>query len=84
MENEKTALRTVKVIGHRNPDTDSICSAIAYSRLKAAVDPGHSYEPCRAGLLNRETEFALEHFGAQPPSFTPTWPPRSETWTCAG
>ncbi len=67
MENEKTALRTVKVIGHRNPDTDSICSAIAYSRLKAAVDPGHSYEPCRAGLLNRETEFALEHFGAQPP-----------------
>ena len=67
MENEKTALRTVKVIGHRNPDTDSICSAIAYSRLKAAVDPGHSYEPCRTGLLNRETEFALEHFGAQPP-----------------
>ncbi len=67
MENEKTALRTVKVIGHRNPDTDSICSAIAYSRLKAAVDPGHSYEPCRAGLLNRETEFALAHFGAQPP-----------------
>ena len=67
MGNETTAARTVKVIGHRNPDTDSICSAIAYSRLKAAVDGTHSYEPCRAGLLNRETEFVLEHFGAQPP-----------------
>ena len=67
MGNETTAARTVKVIGHRNPDTDSICSAIAYSRLKTAVDGTHSYEPCRAGLLNRETEFVLEHFGAQPP-----------------
>ena len=84
MENEKTALRTVKVIGHRNPDTDSICSAIAYSRLKAAVDPGHSYEPCRAGLLNRETEFALEHFGAQPPQLYTDVAPRSGTWMCAG
>ena len=55
MENETTAARTVKVIGHRNPDTDSICSAIAYSRLKTAVDGEHSYEPCR------------EHFEAQPP-----------------
>ncbi|MBQ7714185.1 MAG: putative manganese-dependent inorganic diphosphatase [Oscillospiraceae bacterium] len=57
----------VKVIGHRSPDTDSICAAIAYSRLKNAVDPARSYKPCRAGQLNRETQFVLERFGAEPP-----------------
>jgi len=54
--------RTIKIIGHRHPDTDSICSAIAYSRLKACIDPEHSYEPCRAGILSRETEFVLKTF----------------------
>ena len=57
----------VKVIGHRNPDTDSVCSAIAYSRLKNAIDPDNEYKPCRAGQLNRETTFALEYFGADVP-----------------
>ena len=57
----------VKIIGHRNPDTDSICAAIAYSRLKNAVDPDRSYKPCRAGQLNRETAFVLEHFGVPLP-----------------
>ena len=57
----------VKIIGHRNPDTDSICSAIAYSRLKNAIDATRSYKPCRAGQLNRETEFVLKYFGAEPP-----------------
>lgn len=57
----------ILVIGHKNPDTDSICSAIAYARLKSAVDPEHVYLPCRAGLVNRETEFVLEHFGVEPP-----------------
>jgi len=59
--------RSIKVIGHRHPDTDSICSAIAYSRLKAALDPEVWYEPCRAGILNRETEFVLRHFGVEVP-----------------
>ncbi|MCI9557441.1 MAG: putative manganese-dependent inorganic diphosphatase [Lawsonibacter sp.] len=54
--------RPIKVIGHRHPDTDSICSAIAYSRLKGILDPEHTYKPCRAGLLNRETEFVLDYF----------------------
>ena len=54
--------RAIKVIGHRNPDTDSICSAIAYSRLKNILDPEHPCKPCRAGLLNRETEFVLDYF----------------------
>ena len=49
----------VKVIGHRNPDTDSICAAIAYSRLKNILNPERPCKPCRAGLLNQETEFVL-------------------------
>ena len=57
----------VKVIGHRNPDTDSICAAIAYSRLKNEIDPDHSYKPCRAGQLNRETSFVLKRFGVELP-----------------
>jgi len=57
----------VKVIGHRNPDTDSICAAISYSRLKNIIDPDRSYKPCRAGQLNRETAFVLEHFGVEMP-----------------
>ncbi|MCR5825839.1 MAG: putative manganese-dependent inorganic diphosphatase [Oscillospiraceae bacterium] len=57
----------VKVIGHRNPDTDSICAAISYSRLKNAIDPERSYKPCRAGQLNRETSFVLDYFGAEVP-----------------
>ena len=52
----------IKVIGHRNPDTDSICAAISYSHLKNQIDQEHSYKPCRAGALNRETEFVLNHF----------------------
>ena len=58
---------SVKVIGHRNPDTDSICAAIAYSRLKNQVDPEHPCKPCRAGAMNRETEFVLRHFRAEVP-----------------
>ena len=58
---------SIKVIGHRNPDTDSICAAIAYSRLKNAIDPEHPCKPCRAGTLNRETEFVLGRFGVPVP-----------------
>lgn len=57
----------IKVIGHCHPDTDAICSAIAYSRLKTELDPDHRYLPCRAGLLNRETKFVLNYFGVDPP-----------------
>ena len=60
-------VKAIKVIGHRNPDTDSICSAIAYSRLKNILDPEHPCKPCRAGLLNRETEVVLQYFNAPLP-----------------
>lgn len=55
------------VIGHRNPDTDSICSAIAYARLKTAVT-GNEHIPGRAGAVSPETKFVLERFGAEEPT----------------
>lgn len=58
--------RPISVIGHKNPDTDSICSAIAYAHLKNTVGPG-VYEPRRAGQISRETQFVLEQFGAAAP-----------------
>lgn len=54
------------VIGHRNPDTDSICSAICYSKLKHQIT-GREYEPCRAGNLNPETQFVLNYFKVEAP-----------------
>ena len=56
----------VVVIGHRNPDTDSICSAIAYAALKNQTSD-LVYEPRRAGKMNQETEFILKKFGVDPP-----------------
>ena len=56
----------VVVIGHRNPDTDSICSAIAYAALKNQTSE-LQYEARRAGELNAETTFVLKHFGVEPP-----------------
>ena len=54
------------VIGHKNPDTDSICSAICYARLKTILT-GEEYIACRAGDINNETKFVLEHFEVDPP-----------------
>lgn len=54
------------VIGHKNPDTDSICSAICYANLKRLVT-GEDYEPRRAGQINEETQFVLKYFGVDAP-----------------
>jgi manganese-dependent inorganic pyrophosphatase len=56
----------VVVIGHKNPDTDSICSAIAYAELKNKTS-NLVYEACRAGELNQETAFVLDKFDVRPP-----------------
>ena len=56
----------VVVIGHRNPDTDSICSAIAYAELKNRTST-LVCEARRAGKMNQETEFVLKKFGVTPP-----------------
>ena len=60
------AAHKVVVIGHRNPDTDSICSAIAYAELKNKTS-SLVCEPRRAGKMNQETEFVLKKFGVKPP-----------------
>ncbi len=54
------------VIGHKNPDTDSICSAICYANLKAALT-GKEFQPGRAGQVNEETQFVLNYFGVEAP-----------------
>lgn len=60
--------QNVFVVGHMNPDTDSICSAIAYADLKCKMT-GKKYTPKRAGQLSPETEFVLKHFGVKTPGF---------------
>ena len=62
---QQTAHKVV-VIGHRNPDTDSICSAIAYAELKNKTS-NLVCEARRAGKMNQETEFVLKKFGVTPP-----------------
>ena len=60
------AAHKVVVIGHRNPDTDSICSALAYAELKNKTSD-LVCEARRAGKMNQETEFVLKKFGVTPP-----------------
>ena len=62
-----THKRKITVIGHKNPDTDSICSAIAYAALKNQVQKTDCYVPMRAGELNAETEFVLQYFKVKTP-----------------
>ena len=58
----------IYVIGHKNPDTDSICSAIAYAYLRKTVT-GKNYTPARAGQVSPETAFVLERFKVEVPRF---------------
>lgn len=58
----------IYVIGHKHPDTDSICSAIAYAYLRKKVT-GMNYVPARAGEINSETAFVLDRFQAEVPMY---------------
>jgi manganese-dependent inorganic pyrophosphatase len=58
-------MEKVFVFGHKNPDTDSICSAIAYAELKTKL--GMDAEPVRLGEVNGETKFALDYFNVEVP-----------------
>ncbi|CAM4423943.1 MAG: manganese-dependent inorganic pyrophosphatase [Paenibacillus macerans] len=58
-------MEKVLIFGHKNPDTDTICSAIAYADLKSKL--GWNVEPVRLGEVNGETAFALERFGFAAP-----------------
>lgn len=57
---------SVWIIGHKNPDTDSICAAIAYAALKNQTER-EQYVPKRAGSMNGETQYVLDYFGVEAP-----------------
>ena len=59
------SMEKVLIFGHKNPDTDTICSAIAYAELKKAL--GMNAEPVRLGAVNGETQFALDTFKIEAP-----------------
>ncbi|MCI6858453.1 MAG: putative manganese-dependent inorganic diphosphatase [Eubacterium sp.] len=65
--------KNVYVIGHKNPDTDSICSAISYAYLKNELDKKEGgekkYIPTRAGHVNEETQYVLNYFGMEAPLY---------------
>ena len=65
MEENRRNRKTI-VIGHKNPDTDSICSAVCYANLKRQLTK-EDYQPGRAGRVNEETQFVLNYFGVEPP-----------------
>lgn len=60
--------RKIYVVGHKNPDTDSICSAIAYADIKNR-STDRRYVAKRAGQINEETEYVLKRFGMNPPAY---------------
>ena len=67
-------MKPVIVIGHKNPDSDSICSAICYANLKRKLT-GRDYIACRAGEINNETKYILETFRAEAPQLVETLEP---------
>lgn len=58
-------MEKVLIFGHKNPDTDTICSAIAYAELKTKL--GMDVEPVRLGEMNGETKYALDYFKVEAP-----------------
>lgn len=60
-------MKPIYVFGHRHPDNDSICSAVAYAYLKNATDPDNTYIPARLGPVPRETKWAFDKWGATLP-----------------
>ncbi len=57
----------IYITGHRNPDTDTIASAIGYAELKSSLDPENIYAPARLGEVNAQTRWALDESGAEEP-----------------
>jgi manganese-dependent inorganic pyrophosphatase len=64
---EAAARSRIYVTGHRNPDLDSIASAVGYAELKAQVDPSCDYVPVRLGSVNAQTAWVLDRAGASRP-----------------
>jgi manganese-dependent inorganic pyrophosphatase len=66
-EAERKEMGQVLVFGHRSPDNDSICSAIAYAHLKNLIDPANVYIAARLGAVPPESEWVLRRFGVAAP-----------------
>ncbi len=64
-------MEEIYVTGHRNPDTDSIVSAMAYASLRNAMGDGN-YKAVRLGHISDETQLVLDRFGFQPPEYMKT------------
>lgn len=62
-------MSNVYIIGHRNPDTDSICSALAYASLRNSLEHTDRYIPVRIGEVGSETQFVLDKFRIAAPIF---------------
>jgi len=71
----ESAEQPLMVIGHKNPDTDSICSAIAYAHYKRHI-VGVPALPYRAGTVNPQTSFVLDYFGVRQPDLVTTLLPK--------
>src|ERR1700761_9854370 len=64
-------VRPIYITGHRNPDTDSIASAIGYAELKGRLDPNNEYVAARLGDLNSQTRWLLARADAPEPRYLP-------------
>jgi manganese-dependent inorganic pyrophosphatase len=71
-------MENIYVIGHKNPDSDSICSAFAYANLKNIIDSENNYIASRCGALNRQTKFIFEKLGLDAPFFLKNVYPKVE------
>ncbi len=67
--------KKIYIIGHKNPDTDSICSAIAYADIKNRTE-NHTYAAKRAGQISQETQYVLNRFQMDPPGYVPNVGPK--------
>ncbi len=67
-EEETSQKRNICVVGHKNPDTDSVCAAISYAYLKNHTDSPYHFIPARAGEINAETQFVLDYFHVETPA----------------
>lgn len=62
-------MREIYVYGHKNPDSDAICTSIAYANLRNIINPEDKSIPARIGVVNEETKYALEYFGVEYPLY---------------
>jgi manganese-dependent inorganic pyrophosphatase len=70
------------VIGHKNPDSDSVCAAYALAALRNRTDPAGEYLPMRCGNINKQTKFIFDYAGAEvPPLIKDVYPKVSDVMT---